>query len=71
MSGFIKIGRGNNEMFINKNDIVSIEKESRGFVSICYKTADETGKNPYYIEKTSFGLSSSEYAMLIEELNKD
>lgn len=71
MSNFIKIGKGQNEIFINKNDIVSVKKEGQGFISICYKTVDETGNSPFRIEEMSFGISDREYMELIDKLNND
>ena len=69
MSNFVKIGKGQTQMLINKNDIVSIKKEGQGFISICYKTVDETGNSPFRIEEMSYGINDREYMELISELN--
>ncbi len=71
MSNFVKIGKGQTQMLINKNDIVSIKKEGQGFISICYKTVDETGNSPFRIEEMSYGINDREYMELISELNND
>lgn len=71
MGNFIKIGKGQNEMLINKNDIVSIKRESESFVSICYKTIDETGEHPFRIEVISYAMSDSEYKILVQYLNEN
>ena len=71
MSNFVKIGKGQTQMLINKNDIVSIKKEGQGIISICYKTVDETGNSPFRIEEMSYGINDREYMELISELNND
>lgn len=71
MSKFITLGIGANKTVINKQDIVSIKKESNNSVEINYRNADYEGENPYIIEAISFVMSEQEYQNLINELEED
>lgn len=71
MSNFIKFGSGANETRLNKQDIVSIRRESSSRVEITYRTFDPSGKNPYFIESISIGITEGEYQRLIEVIDED
>lgn len=71
MSKFITFGNGINKTIINKQDVVSIKRESNTTVEINYRNADYQGKAPYIIETITIGMSEDEYRRIFTELNED
>lgn len=67
MSKFIKVGHKNNEIIININDIVNVQKETNSYITICYRTINDLGEP--IITGISTYMSEELYKRLMEDLN--
>lgn len=69
MSKFIRVGRGANELIINVDDIVNIQRNSNSSVSICYKSVNGLGES--ILEGISISMSEESYRRLVAELEAE